>query len=71
MEKQGVLDLRRMVVDGSLFRSPIEGDRIEAFIPPMGHENHASNMVELPNGDLLCVWFAGSHEGKGDISSFL
>jgi len=57
-----------MVVDGSLFRSPIEGDRIEAFIPPMGHENHASNMVELPNGDLLCVWFAGSFEGTGDIS---
>lgn len=68
MSIQQVLDLRRMVVNGSLFRSPIEGDRVEAFIPPMGHENHASNMVELPNGDLLCVWFAGSGEGMSDIT---
>ena len=68
MSKQNVLDLRSMVVDGSLFRSPIEADRIEAFIPPSGQSNHASNMVELPNGDLLCVWFAASHEGAGNIS---
>lgn len=68
MPKKQVLDLRSMVVDGVLFRSPTDGHRIEAYIPPMGHENHASNMVELPNGDLLCVWFAGSIEGTSDVN---
>jgi predicted neuraminidase len=67
MNKQEVLDLRSLVRNGVLFRSPDDGHRIEAFIPAMGHENHASNMVELPNGDLLCVWFAGSGEGMSDI----
>ena len=33
----------------------------------MGDENHAANLVELPGGDILCVWFAGSGEGSGDI----
>jgi predicted neuraminidase len=66
--KTQILDLRGMVTEGVLFRSPADGHRIEAFIPPMGHENHASNMVELPNGDLLCVWFAGTGEGIGDVN---
>jgi predicted neuraminidase len=57
-----------MVTDGRLFRSPADGGRIEAYIPPMGQENHAANMVELPNGDLLCVWFAGTGEGIGDVN---
>ena len=68
MSKKEMLDLRSLVVDGTLFRSPADGHRIEAFIPSMGHENHASNMVELPNGDLLCVWFAGTGEGIGDVN---
>jgi predicted neuraminidase len=34
----------------------------------MGRENHASNMVELSNGDLLCVWFAGTGEGISDVN---
>ena len=67
MTSTNILDLRALVVGGQLFRSPSDGNRVEAFIPPMGHENHASNMVELPNGDLLCVWFAGSMEGISDI----
>jgi predicted neuraminidase len=68
MGKKEVLDLRSMVTDGVLFRSPADGHRIEAYIPPMGRENHASNMVELPSGDLLCVWFAGTGEGIGDVN---
>ena len=24
-------------------------------------------MVELPNGDLLCCWFAGTYEGSADV----
>jgi predicted neuraminidase len=68
MSKKQVLDLRDMVMDGVLFRSPADGHRIEAYVPPMGRENHASNMVELPNGDLLCVWFAGTGEGISDVN---
>jgi predicted neuraminidase len=68
MSKKQVLDLRDMVMDGVLFRSPADGHRIEAYVPPMGRESHASNMVELPNGDLLCVWFAGTGEGISDVN---
>jgi predicted neuraminidase len=67
MTVTNILDLRAMVLGGQLFRSPADGNRIEAFIPPMGHENHAANMVELSNGDLVCVWFAGSMEGISDV----
>ena len=63
-----MLDLRSMVLNGDLFRSPADGNQIEAFIPPAGRENHAANLVDLPNGDLLCVWFAGTSEGRADIN---
>ena len=29
---------------------------------------HASNVVELPNGDLIASWFGGSAEGKPDVA---
>ncbi|WP_313126879.1 sialidase family protein, partial [Proteiniclasticum ruminis] len=29
---------------------------------------HSPAMLELPNGDLLCCWFAGSYEGEPDVS---
>src|SRR4051812_22231893 len=29
---------------------------------------HASNVVELKNGDLLASWFGGSAEGKPDVA---
>jgi predicted neuraminidase len=56
-----------MVMHGELFLSPADQDVVEAFIPPMGYENHAASMLELPNGDLLCAWFAGSAEGISDV----
>lgn len=37
-------------------------------IPTVYPHNHASNIMFLSNGDLLCTWFAGSREGKPDIS---
>ncbi|WP_227937183.1 sialidase family protein [Alkalihalobacillus deserti] len=37
-------------------------------IPSLFPHNHASNILPLGNGDLLCVWFGGSREGKPDIS---
>ncbi|MBE0531794.1 MAG: exo-alpha-sialidase [Rhodospirillales bacterium] len=37
-------------------------------LPTNRVQNHASNLIALPNGDILCVWFAGTMEGKSDIS---
>ncbi|MCB1775907.1 MAG: exo-alpha-sialidase [Candidatus Competibacteraceae bacterium] len=40
-------------------------------IPTPCPSNHASNLLELDNGDLLCTWFGGSMEGTPDISIYL
>lgn len=37
------------------------------YIPASTVQVHASNLLQLPNGDLLCVWFGGSQEGLSDI----
>lgn len=39
----------------------------EIDIPVIDRHNHASNLIELNNGDLLCTWFSGSNEGQSDI----
>jgi len=39
----------------------------EAYLPVLYPSSHAANLLELRNGDLLCVWFAGSWEGKSGI----
>ncbi len=41
---------------------------IEARIPNGGYRSgHGPALLELPNGDLLCVWIAGSFEGNADV----
>lgn len=45
--------------------------RAEAFIPALTAQCHASNLLLLPNGDLLCVWFGGSIEGRPDICIYM
>jgi predicted neuraminidase len=37
------------------------------YIPESTVQVHASNLLQLPNGDLLCAWFGGSQEGLSDI----
>ena len=40
-----------------------------ALIPTGGYRSaHAPALLELPGGDLLCAWFAGSFEGNAVIS---
>lgn len=39
-----------------------------AMLPSNCPQNHAANVLPLPNGDLLCVWFGGTQEGIADIS---
>ena len=68
MTKNQILDIGLLVSNGQLFRPDTDRDRIEAYLPPMGRENHGSNLMELPNGDLLCVWFGGDKEGAKNVS---
>lgn len=53
-----------------LHRHPDDAARLIADIPSPCVQNHAANLMPLPNGDLACVWFGGSQEGKADISIY-
>lgn len=53
--------------DGTLYQNDEMGT-VEALLPTGGYPTaHAPAMVELPSGDLLCCWFAGTYEGSADI----
>lgn len=43
---------------------------LELMIPSPCVQNHAANLMPLPNGDLGCVWFGGTQEGMSDISVY-
>ncbi|MGV6988138.1 sialidase family protein [Testudinibacter sp. P80/BLE/0925] len=59
------------VVANGLIEYGSNPDVATAIIPVQCPQNHASNLFELPNGDLLCTWFGGTQEGIADISIFL
>lgn len=40
----------------------------EAFLPSPCPQNHAANLMTLPDGSLGCIWFGGTQEGMADIS---
>ena len=63
----GIIDLNQIVRDGQLFAEHGYEPHIKAYIPTQWVSNHASNLIELKNGDLLCCWFAGLSEGSADI----
>lgn len=63
-----IVDIGALVKEGQLFRPDTDRDRVEAYLPPMGRENHGANLMELPDGDLLCVWFGGDKEGAQNVS---
>lgn len=50
--------------------APDDAQRIDANIPSACIQNHAANVMPLPNGDLGCVWFGGTQEGIADISIY-
>lgn len=39
-----------------------------AMLPSACPQNHAANLLPLPDGSLMCVWFGGTQEGIADIS---
>ncbi|MDV3123672.1 exo-alpha-sialidase [Mycobacterium sp. 21AC1] len=49
-------------------RPVTEPGRRDALLPPPHVQNHAANLAVLPDGELACVWFAGTQEGVPDIS---
>ncbi len=57
--------------DGVVYQSESE-DRLEAVLPNGGYAtSHAPALLCLPDGTMLCAWFAGSYEGDTDISIVL
>ena len=46
-------------------------NRLEMQLPTYCSQNHASNIMPLPNGDMLCAWFSGTQEGLADISIYM
>lgn len=55
------------MADGVVRASQSPGAQ-EAYLPIIENSNHAANLLALPNGDLLCFWFAGTWEGKSGVS---
>lgn len=56
--------------DGVLRLQPHDARVITAMLPSPCPQNHAANILPLPDGTLLCVWFGGSQEGVADISVY-
>ncbi len=56
-----------LTADGTLYHDPEMGT-VEALLPTGGYPTaHAPALLELPDGSLLCAWFAGTYEGSADI----
>ncbi|MCR8631241.1 sialidase family protein [Paenibacillus radicis (ex Xue et al. 2023)] len=55
--------------NGIVSQSEMNPNIREAFLPILHpNDSHAANLLELDNGDLLCVWFTGSGEGNPDTN---
>lgn len=55
---------------GLLGTAEKDAQQLIAMLPSECPQNHAANLLPLPDGDLLCVWFAGTQEGIADISIY-
>ena len=65
---RNLIEIPQLTDDGRLYHHALM-DTVEALIPNAPYRScHAADLLELENGDLLCVWFAGSSEGNADIS---
>nr|MBA2815897.1 Na+/panthothenate symporter [Candidatus Pantoea persica] len=51
---------------------PTEQDTrvVTAMLPSPCPQNHAANLLPLPDGALMGVWFGGTQEGVADISIY-
>jgi predicted neuraminidase len=53
-------------LDGKMRPSKLPGVE-EGYLKPIYASSHASNLLLLGNGDLLCFWFSGTWEGESDV----
>jgi predicted neuraminidase len=53
--------------DGTFLASRINGVE-EAYLVTLFRSLHAANLLKLKNGDLLCVWFSGTHEVDSNVA---
>lgn len=68
---RSVIETTSLQVDGKLYHST-DADMVFAQLPNACSYCHAADLLELPNGDLLCCWFAGQKgEGYSDVSIWL
>ncbi|NUU66079.1 exo-alpha-sialidase [Enterobacteriaceae bacterium BIT-l23] len=54
--------------DGVLHSPGQDNAVMTAMLPSECPQNHAANILPLPDGSLMCVWFGGTQEGIADIS---
>ncbi|MFD2114967.1 exo-alpha-sialidase [Paenibacillus yanchengensis] len=55
--------------DGIIKQSSQDAELYEALLPIMYEpDSHSASLLQLDNGDLLCVWFSGSGEGNPDTN---
>ncbi len=40
----------------------------DTYLPILYPSSHAANLLELKNGDVLCVWFSGTWEGSSNVA---
>jgi predicted neuraminidase len=59
------------VPNGLLHVHPDDPARTVADLARPMVQNHAAQLMVLPDGTLACVWFGGSMEGKADISVYM
>jgi predicted neuraminidase len=59
------------MLSGELHPHAEDPAREVADLPSPCVQNHAANLMVLPDGALGCVWFGGTMEGKSDISVFM
>ncbi len=57
-----------LIRDGVIRPSENDSHVLTAMLPSSCPQNHAANILPLPDGALMCVWFAGTQEGIADIS---
>lgn len=70
MNTQSVLPEEALTQRGVVHRVAGDAERLQAYLPSATVQSHASNLLALDNGDLLCVWFGGTQEGIPDISIY-
>lgn len=66
----GTLGTLALPRDGKLARKDGDYFRFETLLPSTTPSTHASFLMPLRNGDLGCVWFAGTMEGQPDVSIY-